>query len=171
MSLGSEQGSIERPSPRANQFPPSPTPAPSTRYSGADTTNPQVSRPSPAADARLQYTTSEDDAHLQTLCRMSEKETAVLSPASGSAVEPTRRVFEYYSDFNALSLLNEAIGRPTRRRLVPVDLGGPQTGSVVHRELSRLDDIDREYLAQRRVHELPSKQSWLVLSLLEIGIS
>lgn len=108
---------------------------------------------------------SEDDAHLQTLYRMSETETVVLTPPSaGTKEEQHRRIVEYYSDFNVLSVLNDAIGQPSRRRLVQVDLPGPQAGSVKWRELSRLDDIDRAYLAQRRVHELPSKAHWFVVS-------
>lgn len=89
---------------------------------------------------------------------MSQKESIVLSPSSPNTAEPTHRVFEYYSDFNALSLLNGAISKGHQRRLVPVDLDGPQPGSVFDRELGRLDEADRAYLSQRRVHELPTKQ-------------
>lgn len=68
---------------------------------------------------------SEDDAHLQTLYRMSETETVVLTPPpAGTKEEQQRRIVEYCSDFIALSVLNNAIGQPNRRRLVQVDLPG-----------------------------------------------
>lgn len=54
---------------------------------------------------------SEEDAHLQTLYRMSETETVVLTPPSAGIKEKQqRRIVEYYSDFNALSVLNDAMG-------------------------------------------------------------
>lgn len=109
---------------------------------------------------------SEEDAHLQTLCRMSENQVVVLnSPPITTEEQSVRRIFEYYSGFNALTVLNDAIGRPNRRRLVQIDLPGPQTCSAKKLELSRLDEIDRSYLEQRRVHELPPKSAWSVLFL------
>ena len=102
----------------------------------------------------------EDDAHLQTLCRMSDSNAATLEPGTEFAAQPpARRVFQYYNDMNALSLLSEAIGRPHRRRLVHVDLEGSLADSVVQRELFDLDDEDRAYLARRKVHELPPEHS------------
>lgn len=96
---------------------------------------------------------------------MSDNGAIVLSPSSvaGAATKPVRRVFEYYSDFNALSILNEAIGRSSsRRKLVQVDLDGPQARTAIEREQCRLDKVDRAYLAQRRVFELPSTPAWFV---------
>lgn len=94
---------------------------------------------------------------------MSQNGAVVLSPPSpGTTEKHVRRIFEYYNDFNALTALNDAIGHLNRRRLVQIDLGAPQPDSVTQRELSRLDDIDRAYLAQRRVHELPSGPCWFV---------
>ncbi|KAH6972390.1 fungal-specific transcription factor domain-containing protein [Ilyonectria sp. MPI-CAGE-AT-0026] len=136
----------------ASPIPSAPTPRSSVQEA------PVLADPYGLTAGHPQYSMSEDDAHLQTLYRMSETETVVLTPPSaGTKEEQHRRIVEYYSDFNALSVLNDAIGQPNRRRLVQVDLPGPQAGSVKWRELSRLDDIDRAYLAQRRVHELPSK--------------
>jgi hypothetical protein len=120
----------------------------------------RLARPPLPSDRQPQYTTADEDAHLQTLCRMAENEPIVLSPASTGTTEPVRPVFEYYSDLNSLSLLNEAIGRPNRRWLVRVDLEGPKAGSVLERELRGLDDIDQTYLGQRRVHDYPSEEAW-----------
>lgn len=95
---------------------------------------------------------------------MSDQITVALTPHSTGQADPSvDRIFEYYSDLNALSVLNEALGQPTRRRLVHVDIPGkPPATSVRSRELSRLDDVDRSYLEQRRVHELPPTQARLV---------
>ncbi|RSL99816.1 hypothetical protein CEP52_009510 [Fusarium oligoseptatum] len=107
------------------------------------------------------YSRDEDDGPLQTLCRMSNGEAVVLSPDStGQAEQPVRRIFEYYSDFNALTVLNDAIGQQgRRRRLVQIDLDEPPTSLLTRRELGPLDEVDRAYLAQRRVHDLPSRSS------------
>ncbi|KAH7125996.1 fungal-specific transcription factor domain-containing protein [Dactylonectria macrodidyma] len=129
--------------------------SPLTNSSGQSSNRPSAS--SHLVDPRPQYSTSEDDGPLQTLCRMADNEAVILSPVStGKTEQQSRRIFEYYSDFNALTVLNEAIGQQSQRRLVQIDLDEPQSTSVIHRELCRLDAVDRAYLAQRRVHDLPS---------------
>lgn len=71
-----------------------------------------------------------------------------------------RIVVEYYNDFNPFVILGEAFRQPRRRGLVQTDDVTSSSLPLKEREMYLLDPVDRAYLRQRRVHELPPEQVW-----------
>jgi hypothetical protein len=109
-----------------------------------------------------QYSMTEDDAHIQTVYRMSEVDNTFSTPSSlASNPNAGHQIIEYYSELNALAVLGESLGQRRRKRLVQIDLPGPAaTLSARDRELSHLDSIDQQYLRDRGIYDLPSRQIW-----------
>lgn len=110
----------------------------------------------------VQYMDSEDDAHLQTLCRMSDGDAEQVTPVSLSCSGQGRQVIEYYGELNSLTVLGEILGQ-SQRRLIRIDLPGVPAVGAKQRELSRLEPADISYLTAKRVHDLPSRETWYVL--------
>lgn len=105
-----------------------------------------------------QYTISEEDAHLQTFCRMSAEDSHLPPPAGLDSPGQGKQQVEYYGKLNSISFLGEVLGH-RRRRLIRIELPGPNTISAKQRELSGLDSADVAYLNEKRVHEFPSKRA------------
>jgi hypothetical protein len=63
---------------------------------------------------------------------------------------------EHYKDYNPYMLLAVALGQPRHSGLVLPEYATKM--SAMERELSRVDDTDKEYLHKKRVHELPTQE-------------
>jgi hypothetical protein len=69
-----------------------------------------------------------------------------------------RIIVDYYKDLNPFVILVGALGQPRPRGLVQTDDAKSASMPSQEREISLLDPIDRAYLQQRRVHQLPPEQ-------------
>lgn len=111
----------------------------------------------------VNYNMSEDDAQLQTLCRMSDDHDNHITPTSLTDPRQGKRsIVQYYSELNALMILGESLGQTSRRRLVQIDLAGEISSSAQAHEFSTIDPVDQEYLVRKGVHDFPSLQIWYV---------
>lgn len=75
---------------------------------------------------------------------------------------PRKFVIEYYKDFNPCTIIGDLLGRPRRQGLVYTEDTVTISQSAKERELSKLDQVDRSYLRQRRVHDMPADTIWSV---------
>lgn len=105
---------------------------------------------------------SEDDAHLQTLCRMSSGDPQARTPVTLSSSEQGQRVIEYYGELNSVTVLGEILGQ-SHRRLIRIDLPGPQATGAKQREFSCLGQAEVTYLNAKGVHDTPLHRIWSLL--------
>ncbi|KAJ4204162.1 hypothetical protein NW759_014999 [Fusarium solani] len=112
-----------------------------------------VAQPSTGGSG-IQFMASEEDAHWQTLCLMSDVDPGVPSRMSLAGTDQGQQVFEYYTELNSIALLGEVIGQ-SPRHLVRINLPDLVAAGARERELSCLSDVDVEYLNAKRVHEFP----------------
>jgi hypothetical protein len=111
------------------------------------------------------FAVSEEDAHVQTLHRMTNGSNPISSRSGISEELHNHEVVEYFDCFNSVSILGEALGHRQRRRLIQLDLPGPKYLSVKQRELSNLDPADVAYLNARNVFAKPPRSAWYVVTL------
>jgi hypothetical protein len=71
--------------------------------------------------------------------------------------KPMAIMAEHYNNYNPYVLLGEALGQTRRPGLVLPEY--PNDIQARERELSLLDDIDKEYIHRKRVHDIPAKQT------------
>lgn len=103
---------------------------------------------------------SEDDSHLQTFYRMSGEGAHLSPPAKLDNSGQGKHIVEYYGGLNSITVLGEVLGQRQRRRLIQIDLPGPNTISAKQREFSGLEPSDIAYLNEKSVHDLPPKIAW-----------
>ncbi|KAJ5621650.1 hypothetical protein N7528_006433 [Penicillium herquei] len=108
------------------------------------------------------YAVSEEDAHVQTLHRMTDGNDAIPSPAGISDEPHNYEVVEYFDNLNSVSILGEALGRRQTRRLIQLDLSPRHYASAEQRALSNLDPADADYLCSRGVFKTPPRAAWSV---------
>lgn len=106
------------------------------------------------------YAISEEDAHVQTLHRMTDGNNPLSAPIGVSDEPHNYDLVEYFDSLNSVSILGEALGRRQTRRLIQLNLSRPQYVSAEQRELSNLDPPDVAYLYSREVFVKPPKPAW-----------
>ncbi|CAI6337668.1 unnamed protein product [Periconia digitata] len=75
--------------------------------------------------------------------------------ARDDAAAPRKFFIEYYKEFNPCTIVGDLLGRPRRQGLVYTENTVTMSQSAKERELSKLDQVDRSYLHQRDVHDMP----------------
>jgi hypothetical protein len=90
-----------------------------------------------------------DQEHRQVSTEITSNDRALEKPLTIMA--------EHYNNYNPYILLGEALGQARRPGLVLQEY--PNHMLAIERELSSLDDIDKEYMHQKRVHDMPGKQT------------
>jgi hypothetical protein len=106
------------------------------------------------------YAVSEEDAHVQTLHRMTDGSNSTATGAGISDEAYYHEIFEYFGKLNSISILGEALGRRQRRRLIQLHISGSEYAFARQREISALDPVDKAYLDARKVFVLPPKSAW-----------
>lgn len=92
---------------------------------------------------------------------MADDDRLVPSPVPLTISDHGQQVIEYYGELNSVTVLSEVLGQ-SQRRLVRLDLPGPEAVGALQRELSRLDDADIAYLRAKHVHTFPPASVWYV---------
>lgn len=103
------------------------------------------------------YAVSEEDAHVQTLHRMTDMHNPLSTPVSLPNEPHNYEVVEYFDHLNSVSILGEVIGRRQTRRLSQLC---QLYRSTEQRELSGLDPPAVAYLYSRQVFMTPPKSTW-----------
>jgi hypothetical protein len=111
----------------------------------------------------IPYQCSEEDAQVQTLHRMADESSQAhlsVSTTGDSNSPHNKQVVEYFDRLNTVAILNDALGHRQRKRLVHVDLSGPEYTTAKKRELAGLDLSEVTYLDTKRVFEKPPRHAW-----------
>jgi hypothetical protein len=111
----------------------------------------------------ISYQCSEEDAQVQTLHRMADESSQAhlsVSTTGDSNSPHNKQVVEYFDRLNTVAILNDALGHRQRKRLVHVDLSGPEYTTAKKRELAGLDLSEVAYLDTKRVFEKPPRHAW-----------
>jgi hypothetical protein len=119
---------------------------------------------SSSAHVDTPYLVPEEDAHVQTLYGMVDRQspTCLTMPTVNSGPSKGQHLIEYYDRLNSISFLSEALGNRRRKRLIQIDLSGRGSGSTKQRELADLEPADVAYLDAKLVFEIPPKEAWYV---------
>lgn len=110
------------------------------------------------------YSVAEEDAQIQTLHRMANHSN--VTNLSGHANQPAaaaRHHVEYLDRLNSVSILCEALGHRQPKRLIQVELPGPNHMSAKERELVDLEPSDIAYLEAKRVFDPPPNETCIIL--------
>jgi hypothetical protein len=81
-----------------------------------------------------------------------------ITPNDSAFEKPLVIMVEHYNNYNPYVLLGEALGQTRRPGLVLPEY--PNDMLAMERELSLLDGTDKEYIRQKRVYDMPAKQTW-----------
>ncbi|RAH79952.1 hypothetical protein BO86DRAFT_144027 [Aspergillus japonicus CBS 114.51] len=128
-------------------------------HAGVTASIPETIQPGLQQGPPVYYLASDEDAHLETLCRMADENPVMLSPVPLYTSEQGQQVIEYYGELNSITVLSEVLGQ-AQRRLIRLDLPGPAAVGAQQRELAGLDDADIAYLRAKHVHNYPPAATW-----------
>lgn len=110
------------------------------------------------------YSVSEEDAQIQTLHRMANGSSVTnLSGHMGQPAAAARHHFEYLDRLNSVSLLCEALGHRQPKRLIQVELPGPNHMSAKEREVVDLGPSDIAYLESKGAFDPPPRETSTIL--------